>query len=198
MKVLILMGSPRLQGCTAQLCGYFIDELQAHGAQVRYTELERLTVNPCRECYVCQDIAGEYGCPQKDDMQAVADDILWADLIVLATPIFSWYCTAKMKAVLDRHYGFNKYYGSAEGCLWEGKKVGIIAAHGYEADYATEPFETGIRRLCIHSRLKYAGIFSVQDTDNLASFRTKEAEEGARAFARHLLSEESCDPEFRR
>ena len=23
-------------------------------------ELERLTVNPCRECYVCQDIAGEY------------------------------------------------------------------------------------------------------------------------------------------
>ena len=191
MKVLILMGSPRLHGNTAELCRYFIEELQAQSAEVRYTELERLTVNPCRECYVCQDIEGEYGCPQKDDMAAIAADILWADLIILATPIFSWYCTAKMKTVLDRHYGFNKYYGSAEGCLWEGKKVGIIATHGYEGDYATEPFETGIKRLCVHSRLQYAGIYSVQDTDNLASFRTPQAAEGARAFAGRLIAEET-------
>ena len=191
MRVLILMGSPRLHGNTAELCRYCIDELRAKGAEVRYTELEKLTVTPCLECYTCQDIEEEYGCPQKDDMQKIAVDILWADLIILATPIFSWYCTAKMKAVLDRHYGFNKYYGSAEGCLWEGKKVGIIATHGYEGDYATEPFETGIKRLCVHSRLQYAGIYSVQDTDNLASFRTEEAIEGARAFARRLITEEA-------
>lgn len=28
MKVLILMGSPRLRGNTAELCKYFIDELR--------------------------------------------------------------------------------------------------------------------------------------------------------------------------
>ena len=191
MKVLILMGSPRLRGNTAELCKYFIDELRVQKTEVKYIELEKMTVNPCRECYVCQDVAGEYGCAQKDDMVEIANEILWVDLIVLATPIFSWYCTAKMKTVLDRHYGFNKYYGNAEGCLWEGKRVGIIATHGYDGDYATEPFETGVKRLCIHSNLKYVGMFSVQDNDNLASFQTEEAIEGAKAFARKVTNEQA-------
>lgn len=191
MKVLILMGSPRLRGNTAELCKYFIDELRVQKTEVKYIELEKMTVNPCRECYVCQDVAGEYGCAQKDDMVEIANGILWEDLIVLATPIFSWYCTTKMKAVLDRHYGFNKYYGNAEGCLWEGKRVGIIATHGYDGDYATEPFETGVKRLCIHSNLKYVGMYSVQDNDNLASFQTEEAIEGAKAFARKVTNEQS-------
>ncbi len=191
MKVLILMGSPRLCGNTAELCKYFMDELRVQKTEVKYIELEKMTINPCEECYACQDVAEEYGCSQKDDMLEIANEILWADLIVLATPIFSWYCTAKMKAVLDRHYGFNKYYGNAKGCLWKGKRVGIIATHGYDGDYATEPFETGVKRLCIHSNLKYVGMYSVQDNDNLASFQTEEATEGAKAFARKLINEKA-------
>ena len=188
MNVLVLMGSPRLHGNTAELCKYFMAELQTQKVEVEYIELEKMQINPCKECYACQDVTGEYGCAQKDDMTQVAAKILWADVIVLATPIFSWYCTAKMKAFLDRHYGFNKYYGSAEGCLWEGKSVGIIATHGYEGDYATGPFETGIQRLCIHSNLKYVGMYSVQDNDNLASFQTPEANAGVKAFAQKILA----------
>ena len=189
MKILILMGSPRIYGNTAELCKHFMEELKTQNAEVQYIELEKMTINSCKECYVCQDAAGVYGCAQKDDMTEIAEKILWADTVILATPIFAWYCTAKMKAVLDRHYGFNKYYGSAEGCLWEGKKVGIIATHGYEGDYATEPFEVGVKRLCIHSNLKYVGMYSVQDNDNLASFQTSEAVEGAKAFARKVIRE---------
>ena len=36
-------------------------------------------------------------------------------------------CTAPMKALFDRHFGLNKFYGDAQGSLWEGKKVAIIA-----------------------------------------------------------------------
>ena len=189
MNILILMGSPRLHSNTAELCKHSMEELKTHHAEVAYLELEKMTINPCRECYVCQDTPGVYGCAQKDDMTEIAEKILWADAIILATPIFAWYCTAQMKAVLDRHYGFNKYYGSAEGCLWEGKKVGIIATHGYEGAYATEPFETGVKRLCVHSKLNYVGMYSVQDSDNLASFQTEEAIEGAKVFARKVIGE---------
>ncbi len=188
MKILILMGSPRIHGNTAELCKHFMEELKVQNADVQYIELEKMAINPCKECYICQDTAGVYGCAQKDDMTEIAEKILWADTIILATPIFAWYCTSKMKAVLDRHYGFNKYYGSAEGCLWEGKKVGIIATHGYEGEYATEPFEVGIKRLCIHSNLNYIGMYSVQDNDNLASFQTADAVEGAKAFARKVTN----------
>ena len=71
----------------------------------------------------------------------------------------------------------------------QGKKVGIIATHGYEGEYATEPFEVGVKRLCIHSNLKYVGMYSVQDNDNLASFQTSEAIEGAKFFARKVIRE---------
>ena len=189
MKVLVLMGSPRLQGNTAELCKPFVDELQKASVEVKYIELENLDIAPCKGCYACQNVSGSYGCVQQDDMYHVVEQMMWADAIILATPIYAWYCTAKMKAVLDRHYGLNKYYGSAEGSLWAGKKLGIIATHGYEGDYATGPFETGVKRLCIHSNLEYVGMYSVQDEDDLASFQTDEAMAGAREFAREFVNE---------
>ena len=183
MKILILMGSPRLHGNTAELCKPFIQELEVKRAEIKYVELDILNILPCKGCYACQNVLGEYGCVQKDDMYQIVEDIIWADAIILATPIYAWYCTSKMKAVLDRHYGLNKYYGGCSGSLWEGKKVGIIATHGYEAAYATDPFEIGIKRLCEHSKLQYIGMYSVQDTDDIASFQLEEAIEGAKAFA---------------
>lgn len=188
MNVLILMGSPRLQGNTAELCKPFIAELREKGAAVRYVTLAGKKIAPCLGCYACQGVGGEYGCVQHDDMYEIVRDIRWADLIVLATPIYAWFCTAPMKAVLDRHYGLNKFYGSAEGSLWAGKSVAIIATHGYDRAYAADPFETGIQRLCEHSGLVYAGMYSVRDEDDLASFQTAEAVEGAKDFARRLLS----------
>ena len=185
MNVLILMGSPRLRGNTAELCKPFVEELKVNGAVVRYVTLADKNINPCKGCYVCQEVSGSYGCCQKDDMPVA--DILWADLIVLATPIYAWYCAAPMKNVLDRHYGFNKFYGNAEGSLWAGKKVAILATHGYDGAYATDPFEMGIQRLCKHSNLTYGGLYSVQDEDNLASFQAGEAIAGAKAFARKLM-----------
>ena len=116
------------------------------------------------------------------------DEIISSDYVVLATPIYTWYCTAPMKALLDRHYGLNKFYGrAARGSLWKGKKIAIIATHGYDADYGAEPFETGIKRLCEHSSLEYMGMYSVRDENNLASFKTEAAIAGAREFALQLL-----------
>ena len=185
MNVLSLMGSPRLGGNTAELCKPLMEELKAGGAEVRYVTLADKNIRPCQGCYACQDVSGDYGCCQQDEMPVV--DILWADLIVLATPIYAWYCAAPMKNVLDRHYGFNKFYGSAEGSLWAGKKVAILATHGYEGAYATDPFEMGVERLCKHSDLQYVGLYSVQDEDNLASFQAENAVRGAKEFARKLL-----------
>lgn len=187
MNILILMGSPRLRGNTAELCKPLMEELRAHRTDVRYVTLADKTIHPCKGCYACQDVAGEYGCVQHDDMYPIVENICWADCIVLATPIYSWYCTAEMKALLDRHFGLNKFYRSAEGSLWAGKHMAILATHGYDAEYGAGPFETGVRRLCEHSHLIYDGMYSVRDIDDLASFQTPEAVSGTKAFARRLL-----------
>ena len=96
MKILILMGSPRLQGNTAELCKPVLEVFEKESAQVHYVTLEDKRILLCRGCYACQDVQDAYGCVQQDDMHAIAAEMLWADLIVLATPIYSWYCTAQM------------------------------------------------------------------------------------------------------
>ena len=181
------MGSPKLNGNTAELLKPFISELENNNCEVDYITLSDKDIRPCKGCYTCQHIEGQYGCVQHDSVSGIMDAIIRSDHVVLATPIYTWYCTAPMKALLDRHYGLNKYYGKAKGSLWQGKKVSIIATHGYDADYAAEPFETGVRRLCEHSKLEYMGMYSVRHIKNIVSFQTEEATAGARAFASRLI-----------
>lgn len=187
MKFLILMGSPRLHGNTAELCKPFIHTLEEAGAAVRVITIADKKIAPCKGCYVCQSVSGEYGCSQKDDMQLIVDGIVWCNTIVFATPIYTWYCPGEMKSMLDRLYGMNKYYGEGSGSLWDGKEVAILATHGYDREYAVTPFELGIKSLCEHSHLTYRGLYSARDLDHLASFQTEEVIQEARAFAKSLL-----------
>lgn len=194
MKFLIIMGSPRIQGNTAELLKPFVARLLERGAEVEYITLADKNILPCKGCGHCQNIQGEYGCIQEDDVQEIMDKLIVSDCIVFATPIYSWYCTAQMKAFLDRHYGLNKYYGTASGSLWAGKSVALITTHGYEADYANSPFETGIQRLCTHSKLRYRGLYSARDTQYLEAFKTKDVIDGAVLFADRLLDVDLSEP----
>lgn len=189
VRVLILNGSFRRGQNTDTLLLPMVEELEGAGVQVHTIYLCEQRIGPCMGCYTCQDIFDGYGCVQRDDMYSVADELQACDAFLLATPIYSWYCTAPMKAVLDRHYGMNKFYGSRPGpSLWAGKQCGIVATCGYEIPYGTEPFETGIKRLCEHSDLRYIGMLAERDLDDKASFETPQAIEKARMFGKHVLS----------
>ena len=187
MKICVLSGSPRNNGNTAELTKPFLEELAAAGSEATAYPLAQMNVASCKGCYHCQDVEKEYGCFQQDDMQRIAKTIQDCDLIVLATPIYTWYCTTELKAVLDRFYGLAKYYRSAKGNLVEGKRIAILATHGYDAAYAADPFVIGIQRMCEHYHMRYDGMYSVRDVNDLASFQTKQAQNGAREFARYLL-----------
>jgi len=187
------MGSPRRNGNTAELLKPFITEIKENGSEINYITLSDKDIRPCTGCYTCQHVEGKYGCTQNDDVSEIMDAIIESDCIILATPIYTWYCTPPMKALLDRHYGLNKYYGKAKGSLWEGKEIAIIATHGYEAEYAASPFETGIKRLCEHSKLKYLGMYSVVHIKNIISFQTEEAINGAKNFAKQLTKTKHGD-----
>ncbi len=188
MKVCVFLGSPRINGNTATLLKPFVDELQLQRIETEVMELAGKTIKGCKGCYKCQNVQDAYGCVQNDDMQEAVDLIVSSDLVVLATPIYTWYCTVEMKALLDRHFGLNKYYGKAKGSLWAGKSIAILATHGYDRDYACTPFETGIKRLCEHSHLNYLGLYSAIDNDETGFLLNEEIEDGARNFAKSLVT----------
>jgi len=188
MNICILNGSPRQNGNTAELLKPFCDELALGGAAVNRIDLVQKNIASCKGCYRCQDVPDEYGCCQKDDMHDVAKVILDSELIVLATPIYTWFCTTELKATLDRFYGFAKYYRSAKGNLVEGKRLAILATHGYDASYAADPFVIGMQRMCEHYHMRYLGMYSARDVDDIKSFQTRQVQSDARDFARYLLN----------
>ena len=189
MKFCILMGSPRKKSNTAEVLKPFIRELAENSCEVNYITLSDKDIRPCKGCYACQNVDGEYGCVQKDDVASIMDAIIESDCVVFATPIYTWYCTAPMKALMDRHYGMNKYYGKAKGSLWSGKAIAIVATHGYDAEYAAGPFETGMKRFCEHSKLKYLGMYSAVHKKDITSFQTEEVIAESKAFAVSLLED---------
>ena len=188
MRICILMGSPRLNGNTAELCKPFIDELRLYDAEVEYITLHDKKISPCLGCYYCQDIAEEYGCIQHDDMQTIVESILKADILVYATPIYSWQATPPMKAVMDRMYGLNKFYGSApRSVLNMGQAIALITTCGYDIEYGAGLLDEGMCRGSKHSGFDYLCMYAVRDEDDLISFQTEAAVEGARKFAQKIL-----------
>ena len=146
-------------------------------------------IRPCMACRACQQDWTTFDCPQRDDVQEIAKQVLEADLIVLATPIYSFYCTPPMKALLDRLvYGLNKYYGGAKGpALWEGKGMALLMTCGYRPEKGCDLFEEGMRRYCKHSGLRYLGSHAERHLGYDVPFMDEEKEARVRAYARFLL-----------
>ncbi|MDY5612586.1 flavodoxin family protein [Dysosmobacter sp.] len=189
MKVLVLMGSPRKNGNTAALLVPFCKELESAGAEVETVWLYDRDIRPCVACRTCQKDWAVFGCAQQDGVQEIFSKVLACDLLVLATPIYAWYCTPPMKSLLDRLvYGMNKYYGDQKGpSLWAGKAVALLETCGYRPEKGCDLFEEGMRRYCKHSQLRYLGSHAERHLGYDVPFMDSEKEARTRAFARNLL-----------
>ena len=191
MKTLILMGSPRREGNTAALLEPFRAELEAAGAETETVWLYELDIRPCRACRRCQKDWTSFHCVHGDDVQELFNKILDSDLTVWATPIYSWYCTPPMKALLDwLVYGMNKFYGGGEKgpSLWRGRALALLLTCGYPPEKGTDLFEEGMRRYCKHSGLRYLGAHAERHLGYEVPFMDEEKEQRTRAFARALLT----------
>ena len=189
MKFSILMGSPRKNGNTQALLAPFIDELKALGHEMDLYWLIDMDIKDCVACRTCQRDWSVFGCKFNDDMQQIFDSVIASDSIVLASPIYSWYCTAPMKAALDRLvYGMNKYYGEEKGpSIWAGKHLSIITTCGYRPDKGADLFEEGIKRYCKHSALIYDGMLAERDLGYKTVFMNDEKVRHAKEFAHFLV-----------
>ena len=188
MQVCILMASPRREGNTNALRIPFQEELERLEHRVSCRWLYDLDIRPCTACRTCQRDWTGMGCAIRDDVPQLAEEILQSDLLVLATPIYAWYCTPPMKALLDRLvYGLCKYYGEKKGpSLWKGKRVAILTTCGYPPEKGADLFQEGVRRYCRHAQLQYCGMLAERHLGYDIPFMDPEKEQRARAFARTL------------
>lgn len=189
MRCTILFASPRKQGNTAALLVPFVTECAALGAEVEQISLYQRNVRPCLGCMACQNQMEGTGCVQHDDFQAIFQAMAASQLLVLATPIYAWYCTAPMKALADRAiYAGNKRYGRQRGpALLAGRRVATLVTCGYPEEKGADLWEAGVKRWCRHGGMEYSGMLCRRDLGPGVPFMDEEKEQAARAFARELI-----------
>jgi multimeric flavodoxin WrbA len=98
-RIIAVYGSPRRQGNTATLLKRAVSGALDAGAEVNEIILRDLKMSPCLEIYGCKK---EGKCVIKDDFQKVIDQILSAQGLMLASPIFFYTVSAHTKILMDR------------------------------------------------------------------------------------------------
>lgn len=188
MKYTILMGSPRRDGNTAALLQPFLEENQEMGIEQDVIWLYDRDIKPCIGCKTCQNVKGSLGCIHDDDFQMIFNSVQTSDVLVLATPIYSWFCTPPMKAIMDRLiYAGCKYYGDEKqrSVYWM-KQVATITTCGYNPNKGADLWEEGLRRWCKHGDMDYLGMFCHRDTGKKEEFMDEKTEFDVRDFAHAL------------
>lgn len=99
-KVCILSSTPRVNGNSQVLCEAFAQGAEASKNIVEQIDLRKEPIAPCIGCYYCTSHEGK--CFQKDNMNALLEKVIEADVLVFATPIYFYSVTAQLKAFLDR------------------------------------------------------------------------------------------------
>jgi multimeric flavodoxin WrbA len=98
-KIVAIYGSPRRKGNTATLLNKAVQGARESGADVQEFVLRDLKISPCLEIYGCQKTGR---CIIKDDFHQVADAIMEANGLMLASPIFFYSVSAHTKILIDR------------------------------------------------------------------------------------------------
>jgi multimeric flavodoxin WrbA len=99
LKILGIMGSPRMKGNTDLLLDEALRGAESAGAEVEKMVVDKLKITPCREYYQC---VKDGNCVIRDDMDTVYAKLLEAEGIIVASPIFFYGLTAQLKALIDR------------------------------------------------------------------------------------------------
>ena len=104
MKIVILFGSPNRSGSTGILTDEFTKGAEEKGHEVERIDVCHMNVHPCLGCVKC---GYEGPCVQKDDVELIRQNLLRADMVVFATPLYYYGMSAQLKAVVDRFCAYN-------------------------------------------------------------------------------------------
>ena len=123
-NIIVLKGSPRVNGNSNTLANQVAAGAKEAGAVVESFFLQNMNIQPCDACDTCEETSGV--CIIKDDMQTLYPKLRQADTLVLASPVYWFTISAQLKACIDRWYAFE----FDDDKSMRGKKVGIVLSYG--------------------------------------------------------------------
>ncbi len=146
MNILVINGSPKgTASNTYRLTEAFLNGLKVEAAQSNDSVLSietllvsKLHIKPCLGCFSCWNkTPGE--CCIKDDMSAVIEKMLWADLTIWSFPLYYFSVPGPLKTLIDRQLPMvlpfmkadSKSGGHPSRYDMSGKKTVLISTCGF-------------------------------------------------------------------
>lgn len=124
MNILLICGSPRKQGNTAQILRQLSIALE--GETVTMVSLAELHLNGCLGCSVCQGDLEKPGCVQQDDATALLQQVMEADAVVYGTPLYGHSYSGQLKLFMDRHVALFKFVDGGDKSVDEMEILSFI------------------------------------------------------------------------
>lgn len=111
MKILAINSSFRgSKGFTKFLIDKLFQGATENGADCETINLSELKINHCIDCQVCRRPEHYLNCifHEKDDVAMVYNKMKEADMIIFATPVYTFAMSSLLKMLLERCYGVCK------------------------------------------------------------------------------------------
>jgi len=96
MKVVGVVGSARTGGNTEILTSIALDEIRKEGIKTELINLAGKRIEPCDGCRACSETGK---CHYKDDFEEIAEKMIEADGIILASPVYYGAASPQIGAV---------------------------------------------------------------------------------------------------
>ncbi len=161
MKVLGILGSPRMGGNSDLLLDQALEGAGEKGAKTEKIILSRKKISGCLDCTKCNETGL---CVIKDDMIGIHKKILRADAIIHSVPLYFWAMTSQTKAYLDRWCAFfdgNWNWHQAYLPKMRGKRIGLITVCGDPNVHTADPIVHSFRETCNFSGMKLFPVVQV-------------------------------------
>lgn len=104
MKIVAILGSPRVQGNSATVAHQLLDTARGLGAETEIYALNKMDFKGCQGCGACK--TKEDHCVIEDELTPVYDSIRTADVLVLASPVYFGDISGQLKCFWDRTYSY--------------------------------------------------------------------------------------------
>jgi multimeric flavodoxin WrbA len=103
LKIIGIFGSPRRDGNSDILLNSALKGAESNGAVVEKIVIRDFQIAPCNSCGGCWE---KGVCVIDDDMQKMYSKLVYADGIIVASPIYFMGVSAQLKAFIDRCQAF--------------------------------------------------------------------------------------------
>lgn len=124
MKVLVVNGSPHLNGCTDRGLREVEETLKANGVEVERVNVGNKDIRGCIGCYFCRTHGR---CVFNDAVNETAPKMAEADGLLVGSPVYYAGCNGQLLAFLDR------LFYSTSGTIDKTMKVGAAVVSSRRA-----------------------------------------------------------------